>query len=298
MTRRDRPGNRRISWWRDPWRKPRILLAVTVGYLAWSLLPVLVAVLFSFNDGRSRTAWQGFSMRWYYGDPFRSVWHDDSLHTALVHTLRLGIVTTLITVPLGVALAIGLDRWRGRVPSGANAMLLLSFVLPETLLAVALLLVVTQVAVPFTLGTSAQVVGLVTYQLAYPAILVRARLATIGTQYEEAAQDLGASPMEAQRRVILPMLVPAILASAVLVFADVIDDFVLVRYLSGDASTEPTSVKIYNTARAAPTPALNALATLLMVAAMLAVVLGFLLYRWIGRRAGSSGGISTFAGET
>ena len=72
------------------------------------------------------------------------------------------------------------------------------------------------------------------------------------------------------------MLLPAIFASAVLVFADVIDDFVIVRYLSGDASTEPVSVKIYNTARAAPTPALNALATLLLLASLLAVVGGYL----------------------
>ena len=57
--------------------------SITVGYLLWSLLPVLIAVLFSFNDGRSRTVWQGFSMRWYCGDPVRSVWHDASLHTAL-----------------------------------------------------------------------------------------------------------------------------------------------------------------------------------------------------------------------
>jgi spermidine/putrescine transport system permease protein len=289
---------RRAGWRHDPWRKPRILVAVTIGYLLWSLLPVAVAVLFSFNDGKSRTVWQGFSMRWYYGDPYRSVWYDDTLHAALVQTLRLGIITTLITVPLGVALAIGLDRWRGRLPSGANAMLLLSFVLPETLLAVALLFVVTTIALPIALGTSAQVVGLVTFQLSYPAILVRARLATIGTQYEEAAMDLGASPLQAQRRVILPMLAPAILASAVLVFADVIDDFVIVRYLSGDSTTEPTSVKIYNTARAAPTPALNALATLMLVAAMLAVVLGFLVYRWVARRSGGATGIGAFTGET
>ena len=59
------------AWWRDPWRKPRLLAAVTIGYLLWSLLPVLIAVLFSFNDGRSRTVWQGFSMRWYWGDPVR-----------------------------------------------------------------------------------------------------------------------------------------------------------------------------------------------------------------------------------
>ena len=176
-------------------------------------------------------------------------------------------------------------------------MLLLSFVIPETLLAVALLFVVTTVVLPITLGTSAQVIGLITFQISYPAILVRARLATIGSQYEEAAMDLGASPLQAQRRVILPMLVPAILASAVLVFADVIDDFVIVRYLSGDSSTEPTSVKIYNTARAAPTPALNALASLMLLAAMLAIVLGFLVYRWIARRTGGDTGIGAFAGE-
>jgi spermidine/putrescine transport system permease protein len=287
----------RVSWWHDPWRKPRILVAITIGYLVWSLLPVLVAILFSFNDGKSRTVWQGFSMRWYWGDQYRSVWYDDSLHAALVQTLRLGLLTTLITVPLGVALAIGLDRWHGRLPSGANGVLLLSFVIPEILLAVALLFVVTNIALPITLGTSAQVIGLVTYQIAYPAVLVRARLATIGSQYEEAAMDLGASPMQAQRRVILPMLLPAIMASAVLVFADVIDDFVIVRYLSGDSSTEPTSVKIYNSARAAPTPALNALATLMLVAAMLAIVLGFLVYRWITRRTGGDTGIGAFAGE-
>ena len=170
-------------------------------------------------------------------------------------------IATLITVPLGTLFAIGIDRWRGRLPSGANFLMLLSFVLPEVLLAVALLFVITTVAVPVQLGTTAQVIGLVTFQVSYPAVLVRARLATIGPQYEEAAMDLGASPLGALRRIIMPMLLPAIFASTVLVFADVIDDFVLVRYLSGNAATEPVSVKIYNTARAAPTPALNALAT-------------------------------------
>jgi spermidine/putrescine transport system permease protein len=288
-----------LGWWRDPWRKPRILIAVTVGYLIWSLLPVLIAVLFSFNNGKSRTSWQGFSMRWYYGDPVRSVWHDASLHTALIQTFKLGIITTVITVPLGVLFAIGIDRWRGRLPEGANVLMLLSFVLPEILLAVALLFLVTTVAVPFELGTTAQVIGLVTFQLSYPAVLVRARLATIGKQYEEAAQDLGASPVGALRRVILPMLVPAIFASTVLVFADVIDDFVIVRYLSGDSSTEPVSVKIYNTARAAPTPALNALATILLAAALLAVVVGYAIYRLMtrGDNTHDDRGIGAFAGE-
>ncbi|TQR87775.1 ABC transporter permease [Mycobacterium hodleri] len=288
-----------VAWFRDPWRRPRILAGITVFYLVWSLLPVLIAVMFSFNDGRSRTNWQGFSFRWYWGDPTRSVWHDASLHTALLQTLKLGVIATVITVPLGVLFAIGVDRWRGRLPSGANVLMLISFVIPEVLLAVALLFVMTNLALPIGLGTSAQVVGLVTYQVAYPAVLVRARLATIGKQYEEAATDLGASPLGSLWRVTMPMLMPAIFASTVLVFADVIDDFVLVRYLSAGSSTEPVSVKIYNTARAAPTPALNALATLLLLAALAAVVVGYLVYRRMtrGDATGADRGLAAFAGE-
>ena len=287
-----------VTWWNNPWRPPRILIGVTIAYLAWSLIPVLIAVLFSFNDGRSRTVWQGFSTRWYWGDPVKSVWHDATLHTALLQTLKLGVVTTLITVPLGVMFAVGIDRWRGRLPAGANMLMLVSFVLPEALLAVALLFVVTSLTLPIGLGTAAQVLGLVTFQIAYPAVLVRARLATIGTQYEEAAMDLGASRLAALRRVTLPMLFPAIFASTVLVFADVIDDFVLVRYLSGTSATEPVSVKIYNSARSAPTPALNALATLLLFTALVAVTVGYLLYRRITRGdATTDRGIAGFAGE-
>jgi spermidine/putrescine transport system permease protein len=286
------------TWWNDPWRPPRVLLGVTLAYLAWSLTPVLIAVIFSFNDGKSRTVWQGFSTRWYFGDPVKSVWHDAALHTALLQTLKLGVIATAITVPLGVMFAIGIDRWRGRLPAGANMLMLVSFVLPEVLLAVALLFVVTSLPLPVGLGTGAQVLGLVTYQIAYPAVLVRARLATIGTQYEEAATDLGASPLAALRRVTLPMLLPAIFASTVLVFADVIDNFVLVRYLSGNSSTEPVSVKIYNTARAAPTPALNALATLLLFAALLAITVGYFIYRRMTRGDNTTaGGIAAFAGE-
>ena len=283
-------------WLADPQRPPRILQAVTAAYLLWSLLPVAIAVMFSFNSGRSRTQWQGFSFRWYWGDPIRSVWHDDTLRTALTHTLVLGVLATAVTVPLGVAFALGVDRWRGRLPEGANFVMLVSFVIPETLLAVALLFLVNEVRTPLQLGTSAQVAGLVTFQLSYPVVIVRARLLTIGKQYEQAAIDLGASPMGAVRRVLLPMLVPAILVSAVLVFADVIDDFVIVRYLSGDSSTEPTSVKIYNTARAAPTPALNALATLMLLAAFLAVIVGLLVYRRLSRGEKGSASLESFAG--
>jgi spermidine/putrescine transport system permease protein len=292
------PSARYRSAWsergRGPWRPPYVLAGVTVVYLLWSLLPVLIAVLFSFNSGRSRSVWQGFSMRWYTGDPNLSVLHDPGLRTALGHTLVLGLLTTLVAVPLGVAFALGLDRWHGRLPAAANVTVVLSFVIPEIVLGAGLLYMITQLAVPFQLGTTAQVVGLVTFQISYPVVIVRARLLTIGKQYEEAARDLGASPLQAVRRVLLPMLTPAVFASAVLVFADVIDDFVLVRYLSSDTSTETTSMKIYNTARAAPTPALNALASLMLLASFLAVLVGWLAYRRLTRGEQETTGLGAF----
>ncbi len=283
-------------WWRNPWRKPRVLEAVVWAYLAWSLLPVAIAILFSFNDGKSRSVWQGFSMRWYWGDPNLSVLHNESLHTALTHTLLLGLLTTLVTVPLGVAFALGLDRWRGRLPSVWNFTMLMSFVIPEIVLGVALFFVASNLLTPLQAGTSGQVLGLVTFQLSYPVVIVRARLITIGKEFEEAATDLGASPVEALRRVLLPMLVPAIFASTVLVFADVIDDFIIVRALTSDASTEPVAVKIYNTARGAPTPALNALASLMLLASIGAILLGYLGYRFFTRGEGRTS-IGEFAAQ-
>ena len=213
--------------------------------------------------------------------------HDPTLHGALGQTLLLGVLTTVIAVPLGVAFALGLDRWHGRLPSGWNFTMLMSFVVPEIVMGISLYFVVTAVTsntgslpwVPFHAGTAGQVIGLVTFQMSYPVIIVRARLLTIGKQYEEAASDLGANRFEALRRVLFPMLFPAIFASAVLVFADVIDDFVIVQKLSSGADTEPVAVKIYNTARGAPTPALNALATLLLLAALIAILVGYLGYR-------------------
>lgn len=271
------------AWWRSPWRKPALLEAFTWTYLAWSLLPVLVAVVFSFNQGRSRSTWQGFSFRWYWQDPTISIAHDAALRVSMFHTLRLAALTMLIAVPLGVALAIGLDRWRGRIAGTFTFQVLLSFVLPEILLAVAMLFLISNLLTMLPLGTFAQVLGLVTFQLSYPVVIVRARLATIGREYEEAAMDLGASPFQALRRVLLRLLAPAIFASAVLVFADVVDNFVLSRYLSADAASEPMSVKIYSGARSSPTPALNALATVMLVASLAVIAIGYLAQRRLTR---------------
>ena len=283
-------------WVRNPWRRPTILATVTWGYIVWSLLPLVIAIAVSFNATRSSSSVHLFSLQWWWTDPSDSLLHDPELHSAVIQSLKLSLSTMVIAVPMGVAFALGIDRWRGRVASGANFVMLLSFVMPEIILGLALFFVFSFLLKFVPLGTPAQILGLVTFQLSYPVIIVRARLLSIGKDYEEAAMDLGATPRQSIRAVLLPMLYPAIFASAVLVFADVIDDFIIVRYLSGDSSTETVSIKVYNTARAAPTPALNALTTLLLTASLIAVTVGYLGYRWFTR--GEKGAaIDVFAGE-
>jgi spermidine/putrescine transport system permease protein len=250
---------------------------------------VIIAIVFSFNAGRSRSTWQGFSLRWWTQDPFDSLWNDIALRQAMFQTLRLSILTVVLAVPLGTAFAIGIDRWRGRPAATANFFMLFSFVMPEIILGTSLFLLFTSLFENLVrLGTTAQILGLVTFQLSYPVIIVRARLLSIGPEYEEAAMDLGASPTHALRRVLLPLLSPAILASAALVFADSVDNFVTVRYLSGQAPTEPLSVKIYSAARSSPTPAVNAAATVMLVATLGAIALAWLVYRRITRDRGEA----------
>jgi spermidine/putrescine transport system permease protein len=284
---------------RNPWRRPVFLEGFTWLYIAWSLLPIGLAVLFSFNNGKSQSVWQGFSMRWYTGDPQQSVLHDPTLHAAIAQTLRLSLYTTLIAIPLGVAFAIGVDRWRSRPAAVANFVMVFSFVIPELIFGVALFFVFNTLFTSVHLGTTAETLGLVTWNLSWPAIIVRARLVSIGRQYEEAAADLGASRLEAIRRVLLPMLAPAIFASAVLVFSGVIDDFVLVNLLSSTSNTEPMSVLIYaNTHGGNGGPALNALASLMLIFSFVVAIIGYVGYRLMtrGERASTDESLATFAG--
>ncbi|HEY1330084.1 MAG TPA: ABC transporter permease [Actinomycetota bacterium] len=284
-----RAGSRNpvMRWWRNPWRKPRILATVTWVYLAWSILPVAIAIALSFNAGRSNSVWQGFSLQWWFGHPAEapagSLFVNPELHAALIQSLRLSFLTMILAVPLGVAFAIGIDRWHGRPPAGANFLMMFSFVVPEIIIGISMFMVFTYLLKFVHLGTIAQVLALVTYQASYPVIIVRARLLSIGREYEEAAMDLGASPTRAVRRVLLPMLYPAILASFVLVFADTIDDFITVRYLSGGANTEPLSVKIYNFTRGTPTPAINAAATFMLIMTTLIALIGFGIFKKVSK---------------
>ena len=136
-------------------------------------------ILFSFNDGRSRSVWQGFSTRWYWGDPDQSVLHDPALRGALEQSLKLAGLDMLIAVPLGVGLAIGLTRWRGFGARPVNFLMLFPLVTPEIVMAVSLLLVFVSLY-KIQLGTTAQALGQVTFSISYVVLVVRGRLLSVG----------------------------------------------------------------------------------------------------------------------
>jgi spermidine/putrescine transport system permease protein len=248
-------------------------------------------VQFSFNATRSRTVWDSFSDRWYWGDPVDSVWHDPALSHALVQSFKLAIADVLIAVPIGVLLALGLARWRGRGSGTSNFIMLFPLVTPEIVMGVSLLLVFSHVFTFVHTGTLAQLLGHVTFSISFVVVIVRGRLFSIGRQYEEAAADLGASPFVALTRVLLPLLTPAIVASAAVVFAISADDFVISQWLSSGGPTDTVPIQIYAATRAAPLPSVNAIATIMMVSTLLIVTAGFLVWRFFTRgerRAGTA----------
>ena len=175
----------------------------------------------------------------------------------------------------------------------SNVLMLLPLVTPELVFAVGLFLLFTSAFGFIGLGTTAQVIGHVTFSLSWVVLIVRGRLVMIGRDVEEAAADLGAPPWHVMRRVLLPLLAPAIAAALLSVFALSIDDFVVAQYMASGADTTTVPMRIYASARAAPTPALNALVTIMLLFTLLALTLAWFAFRRLSR--GQETNIQTFA---
>ena len=292
----DNVSTRYVPPWRNPWRKPYFLATLTWAYVLWSIVPVLISIQFSFNDGRSRSVWQGFTTKWYCcGNEPGSVASDPSLLLSLQNSLVLAVGTVLIAVPIGTALALGLTRWRSRTSKVANGISLFPLVTPELVLGGALYLIITTLYTQVPLGLEAMLLGHVTFSISFVLVIVRSRLLSIGGEFETAAQDLGATRMQAIGTILLPLLIPAIFASAAITFAGSLDDFVVSNFLFGSSEAITVPVKLYSAVKAAPSPALNALATLLLVGTLLALLFTYLVLR-MRRRGGEGSALDDLAG--
>jgi spermidine/putrescine transport system permease protein len=270
----------------NPWRKRRFLALFTWLYIVWAIVPVVIAIGFSFNAGRSRSVWQGFSLEWWINNPDLSVLHDPRLTSAIRQSLILAVATMAIATPIGIALALGLARWRGRGSGSANFLMLLPLVTPEIVLATGIFFTLVFLY-PFPdPGTVGQIFGHVTWSIPYVVVVLRGRIFSVGPDLEEAAMDLGAPPLDALRRVLLPVLTPAVFAAFTIVFALSIDDFVTSQFLATDLKTQTVPMLIYSSGRTAPNPALNATATLMLVISLAAIGVGLGGMRVLSKRQG------------
>jgi spermidine/putrescine transport system permease protein len=261
--------------------RPRFLRVYTGLFFVFMFLPILLVVVFSFNNQRSLQRLTGFSFEWY-----TRFFQNESLTSSLRASIEIATVTMLIGTFLGTLLAFGLVRARTRWVGGANILMLIPLVTPEIVAGVSALLLFTQLGLRLSLLTI--MLAHITFSISYVTVVVRARLAALHPEVEQAAMDLGASRLQTVWLVVLPALWPAILASALLTFALSFDDFVLSFFTTGE-SPQPLPVRIWSAIRFGVTPTINAIGTLMLAISVFCIGLAVLLPRLIGRKESGLG---------
>ena len=251
-------------------RASRWLTAFTVATYVFLFAPIVVLIVFSFNQSRRNFVWQGFTLDWY-----ARLFRNDDLIDALGVTLQVALIAVIGSTILGSLLGLGLARLRFRGSGAVQTLLLLPMVTPEIIMGISLLVFFTQL---FGLNGSIGQISLahITFCISYVAITVRARAAGLNPQLEEAARDLGASAFGAFRHVTLPLLAPAIAAGAMLAFALSFDDLIVTSFNAGVGSTT-LPIAIYSSIRFGVTPQINAISTIIVVVVSLVLLVAWRL---------------------
>jgi spermidine/putrescine transport system permease protein len=239
------------------------LWAAALAVYAFLYLPLLIVVVYSFNDSRLNAEWVGFTWHWY-----DVLLHDEEMLKAAGNSLFIALVASLAATLLGTMAGIAMHRYR--VPL-LSFMVLTPVAMPEILLGVSLLLFFIQV-LNLTLGMLSIVLAHITFSIGFVAIIVRARLAGIEESLFEAARDLGATPWLTFRHITLPLILPAIVAGALMAFTLSIDDFVITFFTAG-VGVQTLPLRIYSMIKIAVTPEVNAVSTLLMLLTLAMILL-------------------------
>ncbi|MCB0870310.1 MAG: ABC transporter permease [Solirubrobacterales bacterium] len=259
-----------------PFYKPRFLKVFTGLVYLYLFIPIAIVVVFSFNSQKSLQVMEGLSFRWY-----TEFFNDPTLMDSLLTSVQIALLTMVISTIVGTALAIGLVRAHSGTAKGFNILMLVPLITPEIVAGISALLIFSQLGIALSIWTI--VIAHITFSISYVTIVVRGRLASIGVEVEEAAQDLGASKWQSVRLVLVPALWPAIVAAGLLVFALSFDDFVLSFFTTGE-DAQPLPVRIWSMIRFGVSPTINAVGTLMMVVSISAVALAVLIPRLFGRR--------------
>jgi spermidine/putrescine transport system permease protein len=259
------PGGRR--------RWTRLILPVyTWLMICYFSLPILVMIVFGFNDtkGRLNLRWQGFTLTWY-----RDLFSIPALSTALRNSLLIAVISTVVTTALGTTVGIALGRYRFRGKNLFDLVIFSSISAPELVLGASLLSLF--ITVQFARGFVTILIAHIVFSLAFVAVTVRARVLGLDPTLEEAAQDLGADPWTTFRKITLPLLAPGIVAGALLAFALSIDDYVVTSFVNGQVETFP--IWVYGATRIGVPPQVNVMGTLIFLGGVAIAVGNALLAR-------------------
>ncbi len=255
-------------------RPARFLLPAYVWLvIAYTVVPIAVMVAYSFNQTSSSKvtfAWQGFTTTWY-----AQVFDISDLTNALEHSLEIATGSTLVSLVLGVPLALALARYRFRGTSVADSVIFVDIAAPSVVVGAALLSFFITLNVARGLGTI--LIAHVAFNVAFVTVVVRARALGLDAAIEKAAADLGASPWTAFRTVTLPLLLPGIISGALLAFAMSIDDFIITQFVAGSTQTFP--LWIYGAVKTGIPPQVFVMGTLIFAAGVLIAIANTILQR-------------------
>ncbi|KZL09473.1 Inner membrane ABC transporter permease protein YdcV [Pseudovibrio axinellae] len=247
------------------------LTSLVLGF-GFLYLPIVIMIVFSFNESKLVTVWTGFSLKWY-----AALLSNEQLLEAAWVTLRVGLISATLATVLGTLAALVLVR-QGRFVGRTlfSGMIYAPLVLPEVILGLSLLLFF--VAVEQSRGFWTITIAHTTVSMCYVAIVVQSRLSGYDRSLEEAAMDLGCPPVRIFFRITLPQIFPGILAGWMLAFTLSLDDLVIASFNSGPGSTT-LPMKIYSQVRLGVTPEINAICTMLVVFVTIGVILASLLIK-------------------
>lgn len=244
---------------------PNIYLAVIMALM---YLPILLVIIYSFNESKISSVWSGLSLKWY-----KELFRDRALIEALVNSLILASLSSLAAAVIGTLGAMGMSRSKLKINSVAEYISTLPIMIPEIILGIVFLIFFSLLGLPF--GMTTLVIAHTAFCIPYVFLLVKARLAGMDKSLTEAARDLGASGFRAFLDITLPLILPAIASGILLSFAMSLDDVVISIFVTG-VNTNTLPIKIYTQLKTGVTPKINALCTLLF---LLTLVLGLLSLR-------------------
>lgn len=242
-------------------RRPRWLWFAAIAAYAFLYIPLAIVVVYSFNDSTMNAQWVGFTLDWY-----RKLFANEEMLTAAWNSLIIGLVASAVSTVLGTMAGYAMYRFKLRL---LPFLVVAPIAIPEILMGVSLLIFF--VAINLTLGMVSITLAHIAFCIGFVAIVVRSRLAGMDESLIEAARDLGATPLQAFRLVTLPLIMPGVIAGALMAFTLSIDDFVITFFTAG-AGAMTLPLKIYTMVKITVTPEVNAVSTLLMLLTLLLIV--------------------------